>query len=151
MARITYCDAFQAANDSVDFKAYPDRAFGPAILEREGCTVGNHFYFVLDGDTVLGYFKVNEGAAPLDLHDPRALERIYGPAAHQGKGLGAQIPRHVVQWVGEGKKEHIRLGVWQHNPGAIPFYLRHGFQKFGEHPYFIGRDEQTDGLLRLDL
>ena len=145
MARITYCDAFQAANDSVDFKAYPDRAFGPAILEREGCTVGNHFYFVLDGDTVLGYFKVNEGAAPLDLHDPRALERIYGPAAHQGKGLGAQIPRHVVQWVGEGKKEHIRLGFGSTIPGPYRFICAMVSKSLGNIPISLAGTNRPIG------
>lgn len=48
-------------------------------------------------------------------------------------------------------KKILWLGVWQENKGAIQFYERHGFQKFGTHPYFIGSDEQTDWLMRFHL
>ncbi|NND10262.1 MAG: GNAT family N-acetyltransferase, partial [Flavobacteriaceae bacterium] len=43
------------------------------------------------------------------------------------------------------------LGVWEKNLKAIEFYKRHGFTKFGEHPYLIGEDEQYDWMMRLDL
>ena len=43
------------------------------------------------------------------------------------------------------------LGVWEDNPKAIKFHQKLGFNKLGNHPYFIGKDEQTDWLMRLDI
>jgi ribosomal protein S18 acetylase RimI-like enzyme len=48
-------------------------------------------------------------------------------------------------------KRYLWLGVWEHNRGAIRFYERHGFVKFGEHPYYVGNDCQTDWMMRLDF
>jgi ribosomal protein S18 acetylase RimI-like enzyme len=79
------------------------------------------------------------------------LERIYVVPEYQGKGIGADILKQILIHAKEWNKKYLWLGVWEHNPKAISFYQRHGFQKFGEHPYFIGNDKQTDWLLRLDL
>jgi ribosomal protein S18 acetylase RimI-like enzyme len=48
-------------------------------------------------------------------------------------------------------KDFVWLGVWEHNTAAIKFYQRHGFTKFGEHPYYVGNDKQMDWLMRIDL
>lgn len=41
----------------------------------------------------------------------------------------------------------IWLGVWEQNTAAIAFYERQGFERFGEHVFRIGNDDQTDYLL----
>jgi ribosomal protein S18 acetylase RimI-like enzyme len=47
------------------------------------------------------------------------------------------------------KAEHdvVYLGVWEHNPRAIAFYRKWGFEKVGEHVFLLGDDEQTDWLM----
>jgi len=149
----TFIAAFQAANDPADFKEYIDRAFHPVTLEKELHTPGTQFYFVLEGNRIVGYFKLNQDGAQTELQDAESmeLERIYVLKAFQGKGLGAQILQEVIHLARQADKKYLWLGVWEHNPGAIRFYLRQNFQKFGEHPYYIGSDKQTDWLLRLEL
>jgi ribosomal protein S18 acetylase RimI-like enzyme len=48
-------------------------------------------------------------------------------------------------------KEWIWLGVWEHNPKAQQFYRKHGYEKFSEHKFMVGQDEQTDWLMRKKL
>lgn len=153
LARETYVTAFEAVNDPNDFKTYIDRAFHPATLERELDTPGSSFHFILEGGRPIGYFKLNTGPAQSEPQDPGALEleRIYVLAEQQGRGIGTQVLGEVIRMAREGKREYLWLGVWEHNQGAIDFYSRHNFQKFGEHPYYIGRDRQTDWLMRLEL
>lgn len=141
LARETYITAFEAVNDPKDFKEYIDKAFHPTTLEREIHTEGSSFYFVLEGDAQTDLFD----------RDAMELERIYLLQDNQGKGLGPHILQEVIRLSRERNKKILWLGVWEHNPGAIKFYTRHNFQKFGQHPYYIGTDKQTDWLLRLEL
>ncbi len=149
----TFRAAFEKDNDPEDFEAYIQEAFHPDKLTKELAHKGCLFHFVYDDEELVGYFKLNIGTAQTDVHDPNALEieRIYVLGDHQGKKIGAWMLRKIIE---KGKtlgKDYIWLGVWEHNPKAINFYQRHGFIKFGEHPYYIGTDKQTDWLLRLEL
>jgi ribosomal protein S18 acetylase RimI-like enzyme len=70
---------------------------------------------------------------------------------YQGKGLGRIMIGEVIELAKERKKEFIWLGVWEENKKAIEFYKSMGFEKFGEHPYYIGQDKQNDWLMKLEL
>jgi len=38
----------------------------------------------------------------------------------------------------------VWLGVWEHNPRAIAFYRKWGFEAVGEHVFVVGTDPQRD-------
>ncbi|SHH07841.1 GNAT family N-acetyltransferase [Flagellimonas flava] len=149
----TFRAAFEKDNDPKDFEAYMSSAFNKVRLSEELGNADSLFYFVLEDNHLVGYFKLNLGEAQTDVKDPNAmeLERIYVQSSHQGKGIGAAMLHKVVALARNRALDYLWLGVWERNPGAIRFYERYGFQKFGTHPYYIGKDKQTDWLLRLDL
>ena len=39
------------------------------------------------------------------------------------------------------------LGVWEHNPKAIAFYRKFGFEIVGEHTFMLGQERQRDLLM----
>ena len=47
--------------------------------------------------------------------------------------------------------EWIWLGVWEKNLAAIKFYKSFSFKPFSKHSFKLGKDIQTDVLLRLKL
>ena len=153
ISKDTFVAAFEKDNDPTDFQEYLQKAFSPETLKMELENPDSIFYFVFVGETLVGYFKLNWNSAQTDVNDKNAmeLERIYVTETHQGKKIGAQMLAEIVSLGKKLNKAYVWLGVWEHNPKAIRFYQKHGFQKFGEHPYYIGNDEQTDWLLRLDL
>ncbi|BDW92472.1 N-acetyltransferase [Flagellimonas marinaquae] len=153
LSKITFSDAFEKDNDPHDFRTYLQEAFGSKQLAKELSNKNTFFYFVYDGQELVGYFKLNVESAQSDVQDPKALEieRIYVLNEHQGKKIGSRMLKRITEKAKEMHKQYIWLGVWEHNPKAIRFYQNHGFVKFGEHPYFIGTDEQTDWLLRLEI
>ncbi|MFX0555970.1 GNAT family N-acetyltransferase [Maribacter sp. CXY002] len=153
MSITTFTEAFQKDNDPQDFQDYLAKAFSANILREELCNPDSHFYFVHHNDKLVGYFKLNFNSAQTDikLKDTVELERIYVVKAHQGKKIGAAILSKVKGMVSNTQKSFLWLGVWEHNVNAIKFYKKHGFYQFGTHPYFIGKDEQTDWLMRFDL
>ena len=153
ISKDTFAAAFENDNKPDDFQDYLQKAFSPESLEKELKNPNSIFYFAFDGETLVGYFKLNTGAAQTDVHNKNAmeLERIYVKQEYQGKKVGGQMLSEILNLGRKRNKNYLWLGVWEHNPKAIRFYQRHGFQKFGEHPYYIGTDKQTDWLLRLDL
>lgn len=153
LSKITFSEAFEKDNDPEDFQNYIQDAFCPKKLAEELANRNTFFHFVYDDDLLVGYFKLNLDSAQTDVHEPNALEieRIYVLGEHQGKKIGSWMLGQIIMKARALQKQYIWLGVWEHNPKAIQFYQRHGFTKFGEHPYHIGSDKQTDWLLRLDI
>lgn len=153
ISRTTFIDAFEALNNPDDFETYLEKAFHPDTLGRELANPHTAFYFVYDHHTLVGYCKVNEGDAQSDIREEEGLEleRIYVVKAFQGKQIGYWILEQVRELAKSRRKAYLWLGVWEENRPAIAFYERHGFVKFGAHPYYIGKDKQTDWLMKLDL
>ena len=87
----------------------------------------------------------------MKLEESMELERIYVLKEFQGLGHGERILNKVKRLAVEAGKSFLWLGVWEKNTRAIKFYEKHGFVKFGTHPYYIGSDKQTDWLMRFDL
>ena len=153
IAAKTFRDAFEADNDAKDFKTYMDNAFSKETLGKSLKTPKVSYSFVYLETEVVGYIKLNEEEAQSDIKssDSLELERIYVREKFQGKGIGAWILNEVKKITIEKKKTYLWLGVWEHNTEAIKFYEKYGFSKFGTHPYYLGKDKQTDWLMRFNI
>ena len=71
--------------------------------------------------------------------------------AFQGRKIGWWMLEQVGELGSTMGKDYLWLGVWEKNKGAIGLYEKFGYRKFGSHPYYIGKDKQTDWLMRFDL
>ncbi|WP_420603422.1 GNAT family N-acetyltransferase [Flagellimonas sp.] len=153
ISKDTFIAAFETQNDPEDFKKYMDFAFSKEKLQSELENKSTQFYFVFDHKEKIGYIKLNKGEAQTDINDTDSLEleRIYVIQSHQGRGIGEWLLQQVKQLAHKEGLNYVWLGVWEKNKAAIRFYLKHGFVKFGTHPYYIGKDKQTDWLMRLDV
>lgn len=153
LGKKTFIDAFEHLNNPDDFKSYIEEAFSVEQITKELNTPGSRFYFALLQHTLIGYIKLNTGKAqtePMD-DDSLELERIYISKEFQNRGLGNMVLDHVIGLARKESYKSIWLGVWQKNFGAIRFYEKTGFEKFGTHPYYVGKDKQIDWLMKLDL
>lgn len=153
IAKKTFVNAFEKYNDPEDFKAYVNMAFEKENILSQLKNQDSAFYFVFVEQQLVGYFKLNVNEAQTDIKTKEAieLERIYVLQEFQGKQIGKLMLQKTIALATEKSKKYIWLGVWEHNLNAIRFYQKHGFKKFATHPYFVGKDEQTDWLLRFDL
>ena len=153
LSRETFEDAFAHLNDPRDFQEYMDSAFSRDALQKELHDPHSSFYFVYCDGMLAGYFKLNRAEAQTDLHDPQSLEleRIYVHKDFQGKKIGQWMLSQIKNLTARDGYRYLWLGVWEVNTNAIRFYQKNGFEKFGEHPYFIGKDRQNDWLMRYDI
>lgn len=153
LSRKTFIEAFEKDNNPEDFKAYLNSAFGEKALNKELLDNNSSFYFVYNDAILVGYIKINENGSQSDIkdNDSMEIERIYVLGEFQGQGIGAWLLTRVISMARTKNKNYVWLGVWELNTKAIKFYERLGFYKYGTHPYYIGKDKQTDWLMRLDL
>ena len=153
LSRKTFYDAFEHLNNKDDFEAYTSVAFTSQKLLTELQNPDSQFYFAIIYGEKVGYMKLNYSSAQTELQDDNAieLERIYVLADQQGKKIGNQLLDFAIDKAKTENKHFIWLGVWEHNQAAQRFYERNGFKAFGSHKFWVGKDEQTDILLRKEL
>ena len=149
----TFTDAFEKVNNPDDFKAYIKSAFSKEKIHSELSNPNSSFYFIYDDGVLAGYFKLNEKNAQNEQFNQATieLERLYILKKHQGKSIGNKALLKIKEMAKAKKVHFLWLGVWEHNHNALKFYERHGFKKFGTHPYMLGSDKQTDWLMKFEF
>ncbi len=153
ISRATFVAAFEKANDPQDFQNYMEETFSKDAVKAQLNDPNSAFYFSYLDDALVGYMKLNEGDSQSEKFETPAmeLERIYVVNNFQGRQIGKHMLFKAIEIAKEKKMSFLWLGVWNENTAAARFYERHGFKKFGTHPYYIGKDKQTDLLMKLNL
>ena len=153
LALETFITAFGEDNRPEDMQTYLEQSLSREAVKRQFDNPNSAFYFALLDDNPVGYIKYNIGEAQneQELENAMEIERIYVHQSLQGKQIGNQLFQFVVARALELDLDWIWLGVWERNEGAIRFYLRNGFEKFGEHTFKLGSDIQTDIMMRCKL
>lgn len=153
VAETTFQHAFAVYNTKEDMEQYMAEAFAPERIKKELEDPDVAYYLAWIKDEIVGYIKLNTNEAQSDLKDPTSmeLERIYVVPSWQNQGIGKFLLEEAILLARQAGKKFLWLGVWDQNHGAIRFYQRHGFTKFGTHDFYLGNDRQTDYLMRLDI
>jgi len=149
----TFCQAFEKFNTAEDMDLYLTKCLSIEQLHTEMNTPGSEFYVGRIGDETVGYLKLNHHNSKHDAMDTKGLEieRIYVEETYLGKGIGPELFAFVLELAELLHASHLWLGVWEHNPRAIRFYEKLGFETFGTQQFILGKDIQTDILMRLSL
>lgn len=149
----TFYETFESFNTEEDMASYLENNFTMNQLERELKEEGATFLLALHGDSVVGYAKMRKQEQPEGLNeiDNIEIERIYSSKEYLGKQVGKTLMEACLNFAKQGGHKVVWLGVWERNSRAISFYEKWGFEKFGSHPFILGKDLQTDLLMRKEL
>jgi ribosomal protein S18 acetylase RimI-like enzyme len=153
LGRQTFFETFASSNSAENMDAYLATGFASEKLTTELQEPQSAFYFAEQAGRVIGYLKVNTGAAQTEQQSPNALEieRIYVLQEFHGQRVGQVLYEHALTLAQQAQADYIWLGVWESNPRAIRFYQKNGFVAFNKHVFKLGDDEQTDILMKLLL
>lgn len=137
-------------NTEENIQKYLDQHFTLQKITQEILHPESYFFFVTYKKNIVGYIKLNFGSAQTETITGNSLEieRIYLVQTYQRKGLGLHILNWIITFAEKYTVDFVWLGVWDRNIRAIKFYKRNGFMKFGEHPFLLGNDLQTDHLMK---
>ena len=153
LSRTTFITAFEKANNPADFSTYMDSAFSKDNIKAQLLNPNSFFYFTYYNNSLVGYFKLNVNEAQNEqfAQSSMELERIYVLDAFQGKQIGKYMLLKTIEIAKAKQLSFLWLGVWQKNTNAVRFYERFGFATFSSHPYYIGKDKQTDWLMKKEI
>jgi ribosomal protein S18 acetylase RimI-like enzyme len=84
---------------------------------------GNIWVARLDGE-VVGFAAATKGT------DRSWLRKLYVTPASQRRGVGEQLLRTALDWLGDEKE--VVLGIASYDEAAKAFYSKHGFQEIGQ-------------------
>ncbi|GAA3940706.1 GNAT family N-acetyltransferase [Chitinophaga oryziterrae] len=153
LSRQTFFETFAAENTPANMQAFLDKAFQQEGLLKEINNSHSVFYFAKTGDNIIGYLKINTGAAQTELReeDGIEIERIYVLKEFQGQKAGQLMLDKALQMGREKNAAYVWLGVWEKNTKAISFYAKNGFIAFSSHIFRFGDEDQTDIMMKLVL
>ncbi len=153
ISKQTFLETFSDTNTEENMKTYLEEGLSEEKLTVELTDKNSKFYFATLEGVVIGYLKLNFGAAQTELKNSKALEieRIYVAKEFLGKKVGQILYNHAIQIAKQKESDYIWLGVWEENPRAISFYKKNGFVEFDKHIFKLGDDEQTDIMMKLQL
>lgn len=151
ISRATFSQTFAEHNSPEDLATYLDTSFAIEKLTEEINNPNSEFYFAKDGETVVGYLKVNTGDAQAEKKDLSAfeIERIYVDQKYLGKKIGQLLFNKAIDLAKAKNVTYVWLGVWEENHRALAFYNKNGFVPFDKHIFKLGNDEQTDIMMKL--
>ncbi|MES2519054.1 MAG: GNAT family N-acetyltransferase [Bacteroidota bacterium] len=147
----TFVETYEKQNTPENLKLYLEEKFSKKQVSDELLTPQTIFLLVELNNDVIGYAKMRVNL--VENPDPKALEieRIYIITTHHGQKIGAYLMQNCIDVALKNDYEALWLGVWEHNPKAIFFYQKWGFEVFGTHIFQLGDDAQTDLLMKKKL
>ncbi|RYY28582.1 MAG: GNAT family N-acetyltransferase [Chitinophagaceae bacterium] len=150
LAEATFRETYTDKNSPEDMQLYIETNFSEVQLTTELQNRNSYFFMAMAGSTPVGYIKLNTGTAQTEpkSEDYLELERIYVSQTYQGNKVGQLLLAHAENIARTQGRQFIWLGVWEENLKAIGFYEKNGFVPFDTHIFKLGKDEQTDILMR---
>lgn len=150
---LTFRETFEEVNTKEDMQKYLDENLSLERLKNELENQNSEFYFAENDKLILGYLKINFGNAQTENQGNETLEieRIYVLKEFFSFKIGQILFEKSLEIAKEKSMNFIWLGVWEENHRAIKFYEKNGFKVFGKHKFVLGKDVQTDLLMKLKI
>lgn len=147
----TFRETFEEVNTEEDMQKYLAENLSLEKLKSELENPNSEFYFAENDNQILGYLKLNFGNAQTENQGNETLEieRIYVLKEFFPLKIGQILFEKSVEIAQEKNMKFIWLGVWEENKRAIRFYEKNGFEIFGKHDFVLGKDVQTDLMMKL--
>ncbi len=150
ISRSTFYDTFASFNTKENMDIFMERQFSADKLEAEVGEPDLIFFLAYCNDELAGYVKLRNPSAGSEDNSIHEIEiaRIYSTKSAIGRGIGKALMLRCIEEATALGKTHIWLGVWEKNQRAIDFYTKFGFVKTGEHAFVLGKDIQTDWIMK---
>ena len=153
LAERTFRDAFGARNTAENMDLHCTRSFGTGIQARELADAGLVTTLAAESGRLVGFSQLylSKPHACITAARPAELNRIYVSSEWQGRGVAQSLMRNVLDTAAAAGSDILWLGVWEHNPKAIAFYRKFGFEILGDQPFMLGQDRQRDLIMAVGI
>lgn len=146
LAEATFRSTFGAVNTPADMELHCRTSYSEAIQSGEIADPRMLTLLCEDDAGLVGFAQLRWGDAPgcVAARSPGEIQRLYVADAWRGKGIAQGLMDACIEAMKARGSDVIWLGVWEHNPRAIAFYLKCSFVEVGDHVFPLGNDPQRD-------
>ena len=146
----TFIESFGANNTKEDIDLYVAEELNVERIASELTDNDNFFFLASVNEKAVGFAKVRVAANPDAPAGrlPIELNRLYVSREFQGQKIGAGLMAHCIAFGRERGHDVIWLGVWEYNYSSLAFYKSWGYEPYSSHGFRLGRDPQTDILMK---
>ncbi len=148
IGKITFVETYSEQNTPENLRNYLQEKFNKKQISDEIQIPKTIFLLVELENEAVGYAKMRLNLVENPDSKSFEIERIYISKNYHGQKYGTMLMQKCIDVAIENNYESLWLGVWEHNPKAIKFYQKWGFERFGEHIFQLGDDAQTDFLMK---
>jgi ribosomal protein S18 acetylase RimI-like enzyme len=105
------------------------------------------------GSTIVGVAQLNlkTTESGLTTSQPIELNRLYIDPNEQGSGLASTLLEYAEEQSRTRGYDGMWLGVWENNARAMRFYEKKGFERRGEHWFWVGESQRRDWIMEKSL
>lgn len=148
----TFSDTFAAFNSQDDIEDYIRKTYDPMKIQKELTERTISYMIAYLDDVAAGFAKLNHKRNPDGGTDNCAeIEKIFILNNLIGKKVGKALMLRLIDQARQCNYDYLWLGVWEKNERAIAFYKKFGFEIFGRHDFWLGKDKQNDLLMKRNL
>jgi ribosomal protein S18 acetylase RimI-like enzyme len=153
LAERTFRDAFGARNSPENMDLHCAKRFGPDIQMHEIGERGLVTTLADAAGSLAGFtqLRLAHPSPAVTARKPAELSRIYVAAEWQGRGVAKALMERALADAARAGCDRLWLGVWEHNPKAMAFYGKFGFEFVGTQSFMLGRERQRDLVMAVDV
>jgi ribosomal protein S18 acetylase RimI-like enzyme len=153
LGRKTFVDTFGHLYPPADLAAFCDEIYA---IDAQASIIAHpktEIRIAAQGAELVGYCQIGEFKLPFDAGARRAMEihRLYVIERVKGAGVAAALMDWALARMRAQGAEDAFLGVYQDNPRAQRFYMRHGFEIVGAYKFPVGGTIDDEFIMRLRL
>jgi ribosomal protein S18 acetylase RimI-like enzyme len=153
LGRKTFVDTFGHLYSPKDLAAFCDEIYAPAAQASIIAHPKTHIRIAAQGAELVGYLQMGEFKLPFNPGGRRAMEihRLYVVERVKGVGVAAALMDWALTQMHAHGAQDAFLGVYQDNPRAQRFYMRHGFEIVGAYKFPVGATIDDEFIMRRSL
>jgi diamine N-acetyltransferase len=153
LATESFYQTYSSFNTAENMRSHVGVYFNKTQMKKELNEENNPVFIAFANEQIAGYIRLRTTENVEELKNKKniEIERIYVLQKFQQLKIGWKLISKAIEIAKQKGFEILWLGVWKQNEKAINFYKKVGFQIFGEHPFMLGNDAQTDFLMKLKL
>jgi len=153
LAERTFRDAFGARNSPENMDLHCAKCFGPDIQLREIGERGLVTTLADEAGRLAGFtqLRLARPSPAVTARKPAELGRIYMTVEWHGRGLAQSLMNQALADAARAGCDVLWLGVWEHNPKAMAFYRKFGFEIVGTQSFMLGQERQRDLVMSVGI
>lgn len=150
IAAATFVETFGHLYPPEDLRVYLEKTYSIEHCRRQLADPAMGVWLAMVAGEPAGFIVVGRCKLPVENLEPMAgeVQQLYVYARYHNLRIGSRLMETALGWLSSQGRTPLYVGVWSENYGAQRLYARHGFRKFGEYDFPVGKTIDREFILK---